>query len=104
MRRQQPLRELVAGKAARASFCPPTIDGAIAFSTTQYDGVVTVPAADDVASAVADAVDAAAASALLPSGGVDGSPKASSFSCLRWKAIAAASSDADMEVFASWRA
>ena len=47
---------------------------------------------------------AAAASALLPSGGVDGSPKASSFSCLRWKAIAAASSDEDMEVFASWRA
>ena len=34
------IRELAAGKAAMASFCPPTIEGAIAFSTTQYDGVV----------------------------------------------------------------
>ena len=34
------IRKLEAGQVATLSFCPPTIESAIAFSTTQYDGVM----------------------------------------------------------------
>ena len=34
------IRKLASGQVATLSFCPPTIESAIAFSTTDYDGIM----------------------------------------------------------------